>query len=99
MAAWPRYRNDQRIVPQGRRLCSPHWQISQCIRPADGEEPLLRGLPAIAAAAHSVVGIAKRDASNAILLCKVDGSLHGRTGVEVAHTAMAVPAFEGSHAN
>src|ERR1700743_2259309 len=91
-----RYSNDKRVIAEGWRRGSPCRKIRKRVSPADREQPLFRGLPAVASATHPVVGIGKRHAADAILFRKDDGSFDRSSCIQIANTAIAIPTFDGA---
>ena len=89
---------DQRIVAQRGSGRAPRGQIGQRVGPAQGEDPGVRGEPAVASAAHPVVGVGEGDAAEAVLAGEGDGALHGGVRVEIAGAKVAVPAFDSERA-
>ena len=94
MAFCPRHRNNQRIVADTRIAGTPRRQICHCIGPANADDAGIGGLPAVAAAAHPVIGIGQRHAANPSLTRERDRSVHRPVGVQIAGTASSVPPFE-----
>lgn len=88
--------DDERIIAYGWSGGSPCGEVGEGVGPADAEEALFRGLPAVGPAAHPVVGIGKGYGTDAVLPGEGDGSLHGGVGIEVADAAVAVPALDGA---
>ena len=89
-----RHGDDQRIVADGALGAAPGRQVGHGVGPADADEAGLGGLPAVGAAAHPVVGVAQRDAADAVLAAERDGAVHRGQRVEIAGAALAVPALQ-----
>lgn len=87
---------DERVVAEGGGGGAPGGEVAAGVGPADGEQPLIGGVPAVASATHPVVGVGECDGSDAMLAGECDGALDGVLGVEIADAAVSVPALDGS---
>src|SRR6266852_674304 len=94
MTCGARHGNHQRIVTQPRFTRTPRREVRHRVGPADANGARIRGLPAIAATAHPVIGVAQRDAADAVVARKRYGALHTRVIVQVAGPAPAIPSLK-----
>ena len=85
---------DERVVADRGGGGTPGGEVGHGVGPADGEETLVGGLPAVGSGAHPVIGVGEGDGAEAVRAGEGDGALHGREGVEVADAGVAVPALE-----
>src|SRR6266849_4503187 len=91
MALISRHRYHERIIAKSRFARTPRREVRHRVGPADANDARVRGLPAIAATAHPVIGVAQRDAADAVVARKRYGPLHTRVSVQVAGPAPAIP--------
>ena len=96
MAAGPRDGNDQRVVPDTGIAGAPGRKIGHGVGPADGDEPGLGRLPAVAASAHPVGGVGERHAAHTMLAGERHGPFHGLISIERAGAEPTIPTLERS---
>jgi hypothetical protein len=81
VTAWAGNCDDEGVVAEGGCGGSPGGEVGHGVGPAEGEEALLGGLPAVGSASHPVVGVGEGYCAYAVLSGEGDGSLHGSVGV------------------
>ena len=94
MAGGAGHGEDERVVADGGFGRAPCGEIGHGVGEAEADHAGFRGLPAVGAAAHPVVGVAEGDAADAVGAGEGDGAFHGGVGVEVAGALAAVPTLE-----
>nr|GFD26167.1 hypothetical protein [Tanacetum cinerariifolium] len=84
----------QRVVAEARVGAAPGRHDGRGIGEAQADAAGFGGLPAVAAAAHPVVGVAQGHAADAVLLGQLDGAGHAGGSIGGAGAEVAVPALD-----
>src|SRR5260370_8044 len=73
---------------------APRRKFCQRVRPADPDYASVDCLPAVAAPAHPMICVCQSDTADAVLAGERDGPGHALVSIQIAGTALSVPALQ-----